>query len=152
LAQTRKNRQNRRTHAHTCVLPKPESLFPVWRVGCLFSFFFLGKTFSYGSKISLQNAISPFLHWSIKGHSPPSNSIFPSLDHAVSFKVIQNVFLYFFKFRPPKLIGAVWFSSPYSTSFRIMSLMMYIYLRSLYELGEPDMPIFAVLDCRYTRI
>ena len=67
----------------------------------------------------------PLLRWSIKGHSPPSNSTFSSLNHAVSFKVIQNMFLCFFKFRPPKLIRAVWFSSPYSTSFRIMSLMMY---------------------------
>jgi hypothetical protein len=38
------------------------------------------------------------------------------------------MFLSFFKFRPPKLIRAVWFSSPYSTSFRIMmSLIMYIF-------------------------
>ena len=75
--------------------------------------------------ISTKCYILLFLRWSIKGHSPPSNSIFASLDHAVSFKVIQNMFLCFFKFRPSKLIKAVWFSSPYSTSFRIMSLMMY---------------------------
>src|SRR5215204_5249958 len=40
-----------------------------------------------------------------------------------------------------KLTRAVWFSSPYSTSFNITSLTMYI--RSLYELGEPD--IFITL-------
>src|SRR5215217_5530843 len=49
--------------------------------------------------------------------------------------------LCFFKFKPQKLTRAVWFSSPYSTSFNITSLTMYI--RSLYELGEPD--IFITL-------
>src|SRR5215216_3574533 len=49
--------------------------------------------------------------------------------------------LCFFRFKPQKLTRAVWFSSPYSTSFNITSLTMYI--RSLYELGEPD--IFITL-------
>src|SRR5215211_1765826 len=49
--------------------------------------------------------------------------------------------LCFFRFKPQKLTRAVWFSSPYSTSFNITSLTMYI--RSLYELGEPD--IFIIL-------
>src|SRR5215217_1626715 len=49
--------------------------------------------------------------------------------------------LCFFRFKPQKLTRAVWFSSPYSTSFNITSLTMYI--RSLYELGEPD--IFVTL-------
>src|SRR5574338_1390063 len=44
--------------------------------------------------------------------------------------------LCFFMLRPQNDTSAVWFSSPYSTSFRMTSLTMYIL--SLYELAEPD--------------
>src|SRR4051794_2633959 len=48
----------------------------------------------------------------------------------------SSIGLCFLRFRPQKLTRAVWFSSPYSTSFRMMSFTMYIL--SLYELVEPD--------------
>ena len=44
--------------------------------------------------------------------------------------------LCFFIFRPQKLIKVVWVSSPYSTSFKITSLMMYILSR--YSKCESD--------------
>src|ERR671925_1737707 len=51
--------------------------------------------------------------------------------------------LCFLRFKPQKLTRAVWFSSPYSTSFSIKSLTMYIL--SLYEVGEPDISFYYSL-------
>ena len=36
----------------------------------------------------------------------------------------SSIGLCFFRFKPQKLTSAVWFNSPYSTSFRIKSLTM----------------------------